>query len=103
MDYAFLMGVFDCFANAAKQTQSFTNVKTLCVAISIKRCALDVLHHEIGLADIGCSTVDQAGNIRMVECGEYLSFVAKAEQYMISVHTPSDQFDGNLLTEHIVR
>src|SRR5579872_3732719 len=43
-----------------------------------QRLADHVLHHDVGLAVLGCSAVEQARYVRMIERRQDLAFVAKA-------------------------
>src|SRR5215204_7644567 len=97
------MCVVDCIADSAKEFQPFGNVQLMAVAITIERLAFDVLHHEVRQAVFSSAAVEQSCDMRMIECGEYLSFFTKAAEDEVSVHPALDQFYGGPFVELIVR
>ena len=74
----------------------------MCVAITVEWLTFDVFHEEVGKAVVGCAPVQQPGDMGMIQCGQYLAFLAEATQDKIGIHAALDQFDCRPLVELIV-
>src|SRR5205085_1967968 len=78
MDDEVLMRVVHRAADHAKQLQALGGCKFARLAVLVYGLALDVFHDEVWQAVGGRAAVEQAGDVRMIEAGKDLAFVAKA-------------------------
>ena len=67
------------------------------VAVVVDRDSLDIFHDKVGKAALGCATIEQARNVRMIKAGQNLALSTEMAQHRISVHAAFDQFDRDLL------
>src|SRR6185295_10046506 len=74
----------------------------MCVAVTIKRLAFNVLHNEVRQAVVSCAAIEQARDKPMVERRKYLAFLAKAPQDKVCIHATLHQLDRNAQSEFVV-
>ena len=67
------MGEADALAHLREQAQAGGEIQPRGVAIAIERLAVDELHDEIGLAEPGDASVEEAGEGGMLERGQDLA------------------------------
>src|SRR5687768_13626922 len=72
------------------------------IAITVERLPLDVLHHEVGQTVLGGAAVEQAADVRMIECRQDLSFFAKPAEDEVSVHPALDQLDRGCFIKLVI-
>ena len=65
-----LVGVLHGRTHEAEQVQSFTRRQAVRRAVDIDRLPFDVLHDEIRQAVIGHASIEQVGDVRMIEAGQ---------------------------------
>ncbi len=89
------MPVDEChrFANLEQQLGTFSGWQLSVVAIAVDALALDELHHQVGQAVLGHSTVDKPRDMRMIDRGEQVLFRLKATQDVVISHLALEQFE----------
>src|SRR5207248_3651126 len=103
VDDGVAMRVTDRGAGFAEKLQSLSNQQIVRIAILIDRHAFDVLHDKIRQSIFGHAAVEQARDVRVIEAGQDLSFVAEMAQHRIGVHAPLDQLDRDTLLILLIR
>ncbi len=78
MDDQVLVGVMDGGADRQEQLEPPAKRKLVRTAVFIEGDPFDVLHHQIGVALLGGAAVEQAGDIRVFEPRQDLTFEQKA-------------------------
>jgi hypothetical protein len=73
------------------------------VAILVNWHALHVIHYQIGQTFLSTATIEQLDDIRVIELGQSLAFVAKAAQQFFSAQLGQENFDGHLLLILFIR
>ena len=58
--------------------------------------AFDVLHHQVRRARLVGPTIKKPGDVRMIEVGQDLPFIAEARDDQLRIHAAPDQFDGDV-------
>jgi hypothetical protein len=66
------------------------------------RLTVDVLHHEIGLAVVGDTAIEQRGDVRVIEVGQHLPFGAEALHGARNARVPMQEFDRDAFLELLV-
>src|SRR5688500_12192999 len=72
------------------------------IAVVVQRLPFDVFHDEVGQSIAGCASVQQAGDVRMIQSGQNLALGAKTAQDEVRIHAALDQFDRDALVELLV-
>ncbi len=94
-----LMRVLHGGADRSKQFETFGNRQSTGIAVLVDGCAVDQFHDQIGHSIVGGATIEQAGDVGMVETGQDLALVAEALQDELVVEAATHQLDGNLMLE----
>ena len=82
MDDQILMRVLNRGANGAKQFHSLDDRECVCLTIGVDRLAVDVFHHEKGIAFICRSHIQQSRNVVVIKMSQNLSLASKAAQQL---------------------
>ena len=82
--------VVDGVAGFLKQAQSCIEGQPMLIAVIGNRNALDELHRKVGPPVARYATVQEAGNVRVIEAGEDSAFLAEAAQHTFRVHALLD-------------
>src|SRR5262249_54071177 len=99
MDDVVLVRVLDGGTYNAKHLQPLDGVETVVVTVNVDGQALDIIHNEIRQTVVGRATIEQLGDVGMIEMSENLLLVAEAAKDGICVHTAFHQLDRHLLLE----
>jgi hypothetical protein len=89
MDDQVLVSVVYGGAEAAEKFQPLRDRQSVRLTIAIDGLAFDQLHHEVGKAILGCATVNESRDIRVLQTGQNLSLVLEALQDELSVEAAS--------------
>ena len=92
-----LVRILDGGADRPEEPQPLGGRQSLVVAVAVNGLPLDVLHHEVGQPLVGRAAVEQAGDVRVVQGGEYLALISEAAQHLLRVHATLDELDGDAL------
>ena len=85
-----------------KQLEPFGQRQALLVAVPADRRALHEFHDEERQTFVGRAAVQQPRDVRVVEAGQRLAFVTKAEQDFVGVEAPSHHLERHDLVEGTV-
>ncbi len=99
VDNEMLVGKLDGLANAHEQRDPLGHGKTPIFTEAMDGNSIHVLHHQKQVAVGGDAAIQQAGNIRMLELGQNLPFLAEPFPKQIGRQGQVDEFDGDLLLE----
>lgn len=58
--------------------------------------SVDVLHDEVGYVFGGCSAIEEAGDVGVLEAGEDLAFAPEAFEDELGIEAWFYEFDGDL-------
>ena len=86
------MRMLDRGADPLEKLQALGCVQLVGVAVFCNWLAFDVFHHEVRQAIFRSSAVEKAGDIRLIEIREDLSFHQKAPQDRFCIHATLDDF-----------
>jgi hypothetical protein len=101
-DHPILMSVPDRRADGAEQPQTIPGGQFLGVAVQIDRPAIDIVHDEVGRALLGRATIQELGDVGVVQVGQDLPLGAKAAENGLRIHAALDQLDRHLLLVLII-
>src|SRR5579862_3015728 len=96
MNHQALMRILHGGAHPAKKLQATGDRKPMDVTVPVDRDAFHQLHYQIRDALLGRSSVQQAGDVRVVESRQDLAFMAKTLQQESSVEAATHDLDCNL-------
>jgi len=102
MDDEVLVGVMDGGAYGEEEAEARGDIEFVVVAVFVDGDALDVLHDEVREAFGGGSTVEEEGDVGVIEVGEDLTFAAEAFEDLGVFAIAEDEFDGDLFAVLIV-
>src|ERR1035438_1214972 len=85
--------------NLEKQSDPVANGEAVRGRILTDGNAIDVLHHQIRRTGGGDAAIEQARDVRAIEIGPNLAFVAKPGGDGFILESTSDQLDRDLHTE----
>lgn len=89
------MRVGDGSGDLQEQFEPLSERRDALTAVVINALTFDVFEREIGLACGRCSRVEQTGNIRMIQPGEYLPFACDAFAQRLAMPVMTWEFDGH--------
>src|SRR5258708_39749823 len=89
-------------ADLLEKPQPFDDVELARIAVGINRLTLDVLHDEIRPAVFGCATIEEPGDVGVVQAGQYLPLAAEPLDYRVCVQAAFDEFDRDLFLKRLV-
>ncbi len=98
-----LVGVMDGVADLEEQAQAVFQFVFALAAVIQNRLALDVIHHQVGQAGVGCTAVEQPHDVGVVEGGQRLPLLSETVDDLDAFSAAQDQLDGHLLLELLVR
>src|SRR6266403_1501866 len=90
---ALLMRELHRFADFDEKLQPLSHGKSFLAHIVGNRNAIDVFHHKVGQAVVGCSSVEQTRDVRMVEAGKNPTLSVEAAQNFIRIGAAFQQLD----------
>ena len=93
------VGVGDGLGDGAKQPQPLAEAEAALVAILRDGLAVDELHREVGLAFGRDATVEESGDVRVLEAGEDLALLQEAAEDLVAAHARPDQLERDPLLE----
>src|SRR5579883_3215315 len=93
------MGEGDRITDLQKELKPGANGQTASVAVLVEVLAIDVLHDEIGCAFFVYATVEQAGDIRVLQRRQDLALRAEAGFEMAAAEHGVDGFDRDFVFE----
>ena len=100
MDHEVLVGKLDSLADPQEKSLSrFWDREAAPLAEAMDGNAIHILHDQIQVAFSGDAAIQQAGNIRMLQAGQNLAFLAESLAEKFVARGKIDQFDGDLLLE----
>ena len=86
-----LMHVLHRRAHLAEQRNAFGQGELVAVAVLFDRCALHIIHHEVGLARWRGTAIQQGSDVQMVQGGQDLPFVPEAAQDLVRIEAAARQ------------
>src|SRR5262249_40938380 len=89
-----LVRVFDRRADRAKEFEAASDGEFLCVAVRVNGQAGNKLHDEEGSAIFGSSTVEQAGNVWVIEASQDLALIEEAIEDAVRNRAGVEQLYG---------
>ena len=92
-----LMRVLDGGANGSKKRQPGLKRKTVAFAVTIDGLAFDQFQHDVREALCRSATIDQMGDVRMIETGEDLPLGGEAFEDDRRAIAATHKLDGDLL------
>ena len=102
MDHQVLVGYLNRFADDAKELEALPDAELVPVTVVVDRLTVDVFHHQVRQAFFGGATVQQSGDVRMLDTGQNLTLTAKPLQHLLRCHAATDDLDRYLFLELIV-
>src|SRR5215472_7873625 len=96
------MRIADFRAYALKQLEPLRNRQLALIAVEVNRLTLDVFHDEVGQAVVGRASIEQAGDVGMVEHGQNPALTVKPIKDVVGIQTSADDFDGNEFLKGVV-
>ena len=96
------MGVGHRPAQAREQGQSRLQIDRYLCAPVAQAHAFHVFHREPGTAPVVDATIQQAGDIRVLQAGQELPLTTELRRHGRAVHAKPDQFQRDLLVEATV-
>src|SRR5262249_55821976 len=102
VDNQVLVSVLHGFTNEPEHLQSFDYGEIVVSTIPGDPQTVNEFQHEVGEAAVGCSPVEEPGDKRVLEVGEYLPFLPETDQHGIGVHASFHEFEGDFLLKMIV-
>ena len=94
-----LVGILNCATYLQEQSQTLLQVGAVLPAPSADRKPLNVLHHQIGRAVFGAASVQQTGDVWMLQGGEDLAFSAKPLEDFWTAYAAADELDRHSFFE----
>src|SRR5512140_1516863 len=96
MNNALLVGVLDGVAKLDKKGKALLERELIRLAVLCNPNSADQLHHEKRATGSSCSTIEHAGNARMIHQRERLTFRLESGNDAPGVHAQLDHLDRNL-------
>ena len=97
-----LMRVLDGPAHDPEQLQALVAGQAATVAILVNRDPVDVLHHQVGQAPVGCAAVEEPNDVGMIERCQGLPLVPKPAYHVFAGQVRQHDFDCDSLTVLVV-
>ena len=102
MDHLILMQIADGTAELLKELEAIVQAELVLIAIAVDGAAFNILHHIERHAFRCVSSIENAGDIGVVEVGQHLTFIAKALNELGRHDVAAQQFDRHVLAESTV-
>ena len=96
MDDSALMSVLDALADFQEEIEAFTKSEFFFFGVLNKGEPVNVFDNKVRTAFRSCSSVENRGNVRMLQACEDLAFCLEASHDAIAIHSGLDQLEGDL-------
>ena len=96
VDDSFLMCVLDGAADQLEKLQSLARRRALAIAITCDRTAVDQLHHEVRVSQLGRAGVQDPGDMGMIDRGQRAALGVEAYDHLTQIDLGLDDFQRDL-------